>query len=525
MNFRRFFFISLSVCCFVRSTAQDGTTSELDSLEQRLSEIHKSQPQEAIELGGYVLRNSASEIQRSRVMGLMAVSYFIENDINKSTELLFQAKDEAEKTGNHELIAKMYGSIAHQYVQLDLNDKAKFYLDKAIAEINRLSEGNNKHYLKGLSFLELGNITIDEKNYRKANENYKESLDQFQKMIEPGNYVVYHYRRSLYNIGNSFVYLNEPDSAEIYLNKALEIKSAESPDLNDFIYTTLAQVYAQKGDYKRAVDSLLTVLENGRLNNNELKAEIYLDLSRNYKKLNENEKYIFYNERYLSLNDSLRQNNLKAINTAIEQEQKGTRLKLADAGRKNEILIISGIIFFVILLMTVAVLIYKRQKERALFERIITGLKAQQDILPLALPENQEAGKKEASAPNAVEEEILGKLEKFEQSEKFTNSRLTISSLAVHMKTNTTYLSEVINQYKGKNFNAYINELRIKYICEKIYQHPEYLNYKISYLAEESGFASHSAFATVFKSVTGISPSAFLREAAKRESYKPKMNK
>src|SRR5690606_20454014 len=118
----------------------------------------------------------------------------------------------------------------------------------------------------------------------------------------------------------------------------------------------------------------------------------------------------------------------------------------------------------------------------------------------------------------------LSKLEKFEKSQKFTNPKLTISTLAVQLKTNTTYLSEVINHYKGKNFNTYINELRINYICEKIYAHPEYLNYKISYLAEESGFASHSAFATVFKSITGISPSAFLREAAKRESYKPKPN-
>src|SRR5690606_38620816 len=124
--------------------------------------------------------------------------------------------------------------------------------------------------------------------------------------------------------------------------------------------------------------------------------------------------------------------------------------------------------------------------------------------------------------PLSVEEEILNKLAKFEKSGKFTNPKLTISTLAVQLKTNTTYLSEIINSHKGKNFNAYLNELRITYICEKIYQHPEYLQYKISYLAEESGFTSHSAFATVFKSVTGISPSAFLREASKIHSYRPK---
>lgn len=120
--------------------------------------------------------------------------------------------------------------------------------------------------------------------------------------------------------------------------------------------------------------------------------------------------------------------------------------------------------------------------------------------------------------PNPVEKDLLEKLQKFEESQKFTNSKLTIASLALQLKTNTSYLSEVINKYKGKNFNTYINELRIAYICQKIYNHKEYQNYKISYLAEECGFTSHSSFATVFRNITGISPSVFIREASKSQS-------
>ena len=37
-----------------------------------------------------------------------------------------------------------------------------------------------------------------------------------------------------------------------------------------------------------------------------------------------------------------------------------------------------------------------------------------------------------------------------------------------------------------------------------------FINYKISYLAENCGFSSHSSFATVFKSITGISPVKFI---------------
>jgi AraC-like DNA-binding protein len=87
---------------------------------------------------------------------------------------------------------------------------------------------------------------------------------------------------------------------------------------------------------------------------------------------------------------------------------------------------------------------------------------------------------------------------------------MSLALLAAHFDTNTKYLSEVINTHKGKNFNSYINELRINYIIDKLKSNRTYLQYKISYLAEESGFSSHSSFATVFKSVTGISPTVFI---------------
>ena len=60
------------------------------------------------------------------------------------------------------------------------------------------------------------------------------------------------------------------------------------------------------------------------------------------------------------------------------------------------------------------------------------------------------------------------------------------------------------------NFNTYINKLRINYIVEKLKKDSNFMNYKISYLAENCGFSSHSSFATVFKSITEISPVTFI---------------
>src|SRR5690606_2490108 len=92
----------------------------------------------------------------------------------------------------------------------------------------------------------------------------------------------------------------------------------------------------------------------------------------------------------------------------------------------------------------------------------------------------------------------------------FTDRNISIAVLAGKLQTNTKYLSHIINKHKQKDFNTYINKLRIDYIITKMEDEPKYLHYKISYLADECGFATHSQFTNVFKQLTGISPSTFI---------------
>lgn len=119
--------------------------------------------------------------------------------------------------------------------------------------------------------------------------------------------------------------------------------------------------------------------------------------------------------------------------------------------------------------------------------------------------------------PEKTESLLLKKLEDFEKSGAFTQPDLSLQQLAKKLKTNTKYLSEVINTHKKKNFNTYINELRVHYIIERLKHQPQYRLYKIKYLAEESGFTTHSAFAAVFKSYTGLSPINYIQLLKEKE--------
>jgi AraC-like DNA-binding protein len=106
---------------------------------------------------------------------------------------------------------------------------------------------------------------------------------------------------------------------------------------------------------------------------------------------------------------------------------------------------------------------------------------------------------------------LLERLEKLESKNFFLDPNISIQTLAKKLNSNSKYVSDVINTYKEKNFTAYINEMRIQYIKEKLNNELVYRTYKIKYLAEESGFSSHSVFSSVFKSIEGISPAQYIQ--------------
>jgi AraC-like DNA-binding protein/Tfp pilus assembly protein PilF len=485
----------------------------LDSLEQQLNGLRNTNPDKVIKTGNYILKHSTSERQKAYTMALLSFAYFEKKDAEKSTELLFKSKELADETKDIEVITRIYGTIAQMYLNMGLKDKSVFYLRQVIEQVKNLPEGESKYNLKGLTYIELGKISLDEKKYREANNYFKNSLFEFNKNKKSRYYI----KRSYYNIGNSFYEADELDSAQFYLNRALQIR--ENPVVNDYVLLTLSNIYNKERQFGRAADTLSGILNRNKLHDDMLKSEIYLTLLKNYNTLGEFEKYNFYNEKYLELNNAIKNNNLNTIKNVVSIEEKSLNSKISSAHLQNFWLLF---ILSMIVILGAGIVLYMRHIEKMQkkqYEAIIYQLENRKaDGHTTLVPNIKDTGS-QVIAPE-TEHAILGKLIKFERSDKFTNSKLNISTVAILLKTNTSYLSQIINTYKGKNFNAYINELRINYICEKIHNHPEYLAYKISYLGELAGFTSHSTFTTIFKSVTGISPSAFLKEAENRERQK-----
>ena len=115
-------------------------------------------------------------------------------------------------------------------------------------------------------------------------------------------------------------------------------------------------------------------------------------------------------------------------------------------------------------------------------------------------------------------QDLIKKLIEFENSEIYLEKNISLAKLASHLNTNTKYLSHVIRLHSDRDFNNYINLLRIQYVVNKLNDDPIFLNYKISVIAEESGFSSHSKFTHFFKLNLGQSPSSYILKIKERKS-------
>lgn len=237
-----------------------------------------------------------------------------------------------------------------------------------------------------------------------------------------------------------------------------------------------------------------------------LKTAVYKKLAGSYLALGNDARYKTYNELYDQYNDSSTDQKEKARVALLNNIDKDYELvETADIKNYSTMLIVIGGTLF--LLVCVGGLYLRGlSRDYGQYQKIISGLEAAET--EKAAEAIQEA--RIYSMPEKTERGLLEKLERFEESERFLSRSISLNTLAKQLDTNTKYLSEIINTHKSGNFNAYINELRVKHILKKLQTEPVYLNYKVSYLAEESGFSSHSAFATVFKCVTGISPTTYI---------------
>lgn len=365
--------------------------------------------------------------------------------------------DVPENTNNNNIVANKasaYNILGESYFALNSINNNDKYLDSTLIYYN-------KAFMEGEKFIPKHKNSLSFYNLRVANvlikrKQYKKAL----KLVNTFNLVKksqdYYFLKSLI-----FKNLKSSDSSLYYSYKFLNFNNT-SPNTEKnkiVVYNILANLYNDNSKIDSAFRySKLALGMLEKLNKSKTEA---------------NKTHFLYDFDHIQkLNDSILSNEMN---------------------KKNK-LIISLLIFVFLFFILMYYLSYKEKKK----------------TINVKQPQ-----KKDYSIHIKIEEMVLKELKKFELSKDYLDSTFSIHQLAKNLNTNTSYLSSVINEKKGKTYKQYLTELRINYLITILQKDSKYKKYTIQALGEEIGYTNASSFSRSFKNYLGKTPSEYINSLKK----------
>lgn len=493
----------LMVFCGI-SVAQENISSLLSQSE----DVLYSDPQEAIRIAEYILERSDQPLQIQKVGLLLTRAYYIEGKYNEALKIGLKFSEE-ELENDTDIQLQLNILLSKILKELELKSLALQYANKASSLLKGNADSDTRYWAEG-KIIQYSLNQDQEDSTKETFDQLYSAKSKFKKITSD---------RYPFQIGNIDLELatmhlqkSQLDSAQYYLSSAFRESKKTKPD--NYLEMKSLIEYGDylflKNSYSEAIDTLNSAMRIAqKFTNIPEQIAISQTIAKNYLVVNDISEFNNYHQKAEKLNEVLGDNENEIINTAYNfyNSNETRKFNALRATSHRNLLVLGGIFLLLMLFWGLTKLRYHSKiKQYQKFLGYLEKRKETSDPYPALKVDTTRA----LNIPKEVEALLLSKLKAFENSADITNKEISLSRLALQFETNTKYLSEIINTHKNKNFNGYINELRINYIIDKLRNDPQYLQYKISYLAEDSGFSSHSVFATVFKSVTGISPTTFI---------------
>lgn len=249
--------------------------------------------------------------------------------------------------------------------------------------------------------------------------------------------------------------------------------------------------------------------------------EYYEYLSKAYLKINDIKKAEYYFNKHLSLLSTTNniQNNFKLKFKELEIEKYNNEIDKAKKRVSDQKKITITALTVSILLLT-GYFVYNRRKQiknKRKFNELINKIEELKNK-DLLIEESRKKTQSNQNLKTSEIQRIISALEEFIEEEQFLNIDCTLSTTAKKLKTNTTYLSKVINSEYHKNFSSYLNELRVNYALKRLQEDKMFRRYSIQSIANELGYKSKESFNKAFRSQTGILPSYFIKQIEREHS-------
>lgn len=321
-----FFFIGT-----VFFTAQKNS----DSLKKKANSLIYEQPNEAISIALELLKIEKKVDEIANLYMMISNAYIAKKNNDSSLFYNLKAKNLIVKTTLPATKIKILNSVAVQYQQMELYEKALKSLDEAQEMTNQLSP-KDKTYLYNTAFINntRGIIYRNQSNPDLAFEKFKVAAQNFQN-LQMDKKTAANLSITYYNMASCFLDLSQLQQAYIYFKEAEKYaKIFDDHILTAYNLKGQGEFFFQKNQNEQSLKALYLAEKLAEpFGDLVLNGEIYTLLANNNLALNNIKQFQLYNRKSLEIEEILEQDELKSFDRYInaqnlEQKEIAAKVKI-----------------------------------------------------------------------------------------------------------------------------------------------------------------------------------------------------
>lgn len=462
------------------------------------------------------------------------IMFFTYKDYVQSYSYLLRGLELCDKYKLDEQYPYIYLNLGNIYITYHDYTNAKPLYEKAIS--TAIETGNYELFITSFSNLLLSASAENDI------ESISKILDLFSKVTLP-DIEMAGYTKHLYK-GAVAIKEKRYEEALTYFDKAIESIDAKLyPEryVAEVSYL-ISDTYMAMGDNGKAMNALKQaerlMKEKGH---DDMRIDIYDELAIRYGQLGMTDSATLYNVRCLQLEDSLfnkqRFDAVKDVKFMYDINRMNEAMQAMTREKRMQTIILSIVISGAVIILALLLWSWRqnrklrrsnmdlfrknqeiitadeiRRQQREIYEKQMQRYKQAENNDDRAEEENEDELPADGNGKTIDDEkqnELLDRINKVMESvPDIFEPDFSIEKCAALAGTKAKNVSATINNVYKKNFNTYLGEFRIKEACKRLLDR-QYSHLTIEAIAASLGFKSRSNFVSVFKKVTGLSPSEY----------------
>lgn len=466
------------------------------------------------------------------------VYFYDRHDYSSSYTCLLKSQEIAEETGHNAILPYVYLNMGNIYISYQDYDAAiDFYRKSFYASIKTkawtiLLTTLDNLISTTMSYKDVAGVMPEVRTFHKLRIPQMEMLD---------------YTRSMCHAAEA-AYRKDNNAAIQWLDKAVtQVDTRLTPERYIWGAKTLkANIYAKQKNYQAAIAVMAEVERQTQGTALDLQGEACKLLSQYYSQLGQADEAMRWNNLGLQLSDSLFRSQqyglIRDMKSTFEIKKVDAKMREAENHRRVMAVVLSIVGVGAIVFLVMALLIYRKNqrlktRNRDLFRRNEEMMRLgenerrlrevyegriklyEEELTALRTPPVQETPSDDApteakyqssSLDDYAKQQLLNRINQvMDNVEEISVTDFSVSRLAKLVDSNSKYVSQVINEAYGKSFTTLLGEVRVRQACLRLCDTEAYGNLTIEAIAMSLGFKSRSNFVTVFKRVTGLTPSDY----------------